>query len=288
MDSSINKSYNQKPMDSASFTKKLADNQAQEFVQSAAKKPQSAAATQKSQTTIGGENAISSVTSTTTSAIDSLTGVGTGVDATKPEIIPPGGVGASLFKDPEAVMLLVGDTQTKLSQKSIVGASQEIDTNLLKNKQQRAFRQEKLTERADEMREAQEAAKKAGVFGKLGIAGTVLTTVGSIALACVCPPLGAVAAVGGAALTVGAKVGQGVTEIDAAGHQQEADMLKADSEKMTKALKMGALYDEENRKYMKAMMDNIDSIFNTIMDGLKGAQDSKEHTIKHISSSTSV
>lgn len=171
---------NKKPLDTHGFTAQLAQNQSQEWVQESAKKSkdtEKTSGTKKSEN-IGHNKGVESLSDATSSASSS------GLDfiqGSKPQLSPLTMLEQAAIKDPETMMLIIADTQGQLQQKGIEGATQEINANTLKGKQQRAERQEKLEERAQKMIEAQDAAAKAGIFGKIagafGISGGVLSMV---------------------------------------------------------------------------------------------------------------
>ncbi len=270
----------------------------------------------------------------------------------------------AFVKDPENMMLYVGDMQIKLLQKGIVGAQGEIENNIHRSKVQRAIKQEKLEEQADELRKAQEAAKKAGVFGKLagafGISGGLLATIAgvgligtplgplmiaggvtmmasstvqtaspetyqkfleyaslpvslalqgmgmsesdakmvgiasaqfclSLSIASNLGPVGSlIAGVGGGVASGAAQVGMAASDIKAAGHQRAADELKAESEKFSKILALNKMDEETIRKFMKTMMDDINTILDTVMGTLQDTQASKQTIVNNLNQAQTV
>ena len=267
----------------------------------------------------------------------------------------------AFLKDPENMMLYVGDMQTKLMQKSIVGAQGEIESNMNKSKVQRAIKQEKLEEQADELRKAQEAQKKAGVFGITGGAlatalGAVCTMTGigapiglammgagiammtaaavqtaspetyqkileyaSIHISIVLQgmgmsendakmigmamaqfgfslwvagglgPAGSIAAgIGGGVASGAAQVGMAASDIKAAGHQREADELRAEAEKFVKLLALNKMDEETIRKFMKTMMDNINTVLDAVMSTLQDTQASKQNIVSNLNQAQTI
>ncbi len=291
-------------------------------------------------------------------------GVLEAVAESKPVLNSLGPIEQAFLKDPESMMLYIGDMQTKLLQKSIVGAQGEIESNIHRSKVQRAIKQEKLEEQADELRKAQEAAKKAGVFGKLagafGISGGLLATIAGVGL--LCTPLGPlmiaggvtmmvsstvqtaspetyqkfleyaslpvslalqsmgmsendakmvgiasaqfclslsiasnlgpigslVAGVGGGVASGAAQVGMAASDIKVAGHQRAADELRAEAEKFVKLLALNKMDEETIRKFMKTMMDNINTILDTVMSTLQDAQASKQTIVNNLNQAQTV
>lgn len=289
------------------------------------------------------------------------TGVLEAVAYSKPSLSKLSPVEQAFLKDPENMMLYVGEMQTKLMQKGIVGAQGEIESNMRKSKIQREIKQDKLEEQADELRKAQEAQKKAGVFGKLagafGISGGLLATIAGVGLICTplgplmiaggvtmmaastvqtaspetyqkfleyaslpislalegmgmskedaktagivvaqfalslsiasnLGPIGSIAAgVGGGVASGGAQIGMAASNIKVAGHQREADELKAEAEKFVKLLALNKMDEETIRKFMKTMMDNINSILDTVMGTLQDAQASKQTIVNNLNQS---
>ncbi len=296
------------------------------------------------------------------------TGVSQAVADSKPSLSKLSSLEQAFLKDPESMMLYVGEMQTKLMQKGIVGAQGEIESNMRKSKIQREIKQDKLEEQADELRKAQEAQKKAGVFGKLagafGITGGALAT--ALGVVCTMTGLGApigiammgagvammasssiqtaspetyqkileyssfhirvllegmgmsendakmagmamaqfgfslwvagglgpagsmVASIGGGVASGAAQVGMAASDIKAAGHQRAADELKAESEKFSKILALNKMDEETIRKFMKTMMDDINTILDTVMSTLQDTQASKQTIVNNLNQAQTV
>ncbi len=310
-----------------------------------------------------GISAISNASSTVSQGVlDALA-------TSKPRLNELGHLEKAAIQDPEAMMLYIGSTQTKLQQKSILSASNELKNIASKNTQTRAIRQDKLEERADEMRKAQEAAKKAGFFGKLagafGISGGVLTVFAGVLLTAtptpfavfgpgmiaagsamavsatvqtaspetyqkvlelasyplslalqgagmseeqskmagmaasqLClsgliagyiGPVGAItASVGGGVMSGVSQVGMAASDIKVAKHQEAADELRAKAEEFSKMLALNQINEENTRKFMKTMMDNVQAVLDTVMSALQDTQASKKSIVDNFNQTQTV
>lgn len=357
------------PIGSSDLNKTLAYNQNSNWISQEHEKLSAAGSKEngkKAANDLNTQLGISSISNTSSgvnqSVLDALA-------TSKPRLNELGHLEKAAIQDPEAMMLYIGSTQTKLQQKSILSASNDLKNTMQKNKQTRAIRQEKLEERADEMRKAQEAAKKAGFFGKLagafGISGGVLTVfMGALLMATPTPfavfgpgmiaaglamaasstlqmaspetyqkvlelaaypltlalqgagmseeqskmagmaaaqlclsgliagyigPIGAVtASVGGGVMSGAAQVGMAASDIKVAKHQHAADELRAKAEEFSKMLALNQIDEENTRKFMKTMMDNVQAVLDTVMSALQDTQASKQSIVHNFNQTQTV
>lgn len=358
-----------KPLSSADLNKTLAYQQNKSWISQEHEKLGAAAGKEnvkKASDDLSSHVGISSITNASSTVSQGVLDI---LATSKPKLNDLSHLEKAALQDPEAMMLYIGSTQTKLQQKSILSASNELKNIASKNTQTRAIRQEKLEERADEMREAQEAAKKAGFFGKLagafGISGGVLTVLVGTALMFTPTPFavfgpgmimagtamtaaatvqtaspetyqkalelaayplslalqgagmseeqskmvgmaasqlclsgliagyigpigGITASVGGGVMSGVSQVGMAASDIKVAKHQEAADKLRAKAEEFSKMLTLNQINEENTRKFMKTMMDNVQAVLDTVMGALQDTQASKQSIVHNFNQTQTV